>query len=69
MQNGPSHSGNPRLPDDLAALNETEFDAAEDNAEKSEEEKAKDSRPEDQEPFNVDKVDDLEASKKGEKED
>lgn len=76
MQNDPSTAGNPRLPADAEAAKKTKDgavdsnpDRAEDELERSEREKEQDSRPEDKEPFNVDKVDDLEESKKGEKED
>lgn len=76
MQNDPSTAGNPRLPADAEAAKKTKEGAvgadqerAEGELERSEREKEQDTRPEDKEPFNVDKVDDLEKSKKGEKED
>lgn len=76
MQNDPSSAGNPRLPADAEAAKKARDGAAETaqgpadgELEKSEKEKEKESHPEDRKPFNLDNVDDLEESKKGEKED
>lgn len=76
MQNDPSTAGNPRLPADESAAKrhqegakDTDQELAEGELERSESEKEQDARPEDKEPFNLDNVDDLEESKKGEKED
>ena len=68
MQNEPHSGGNPSLPADTELAKKTRDDRPEGELEKSEEEKEQDTIPEDKEPFNVDKVDELEESKKGEKE-
>lgn len=63
MQNDPSMAGNPSLPADAEAAKKTNEGLADGEVEKSEEVKEKESLPEDNEPFNVDKVDELEKSK------
>lgn len=76
MQIDPSTAGNPRLPADAEAAKKAKESAVDSNQEpaegeleKSEAQKEKETHPEDKQSFNLDKVDDLEESKKGEKED
>lgn len=69
MQNEPSQTGNPSLPLDAAAAKKTKEELNEGKVEKSEEEKERESTSDDKKPFNLDKVDDLEKSKKRDKED
>lgn len=69
MQNQPHSGGNPSLPADAELAKKARDDKPEGEVDKSEEEKEQDTIPEDKESFNIDKVDDLEETKKGEKED
>ncbi|MCC5895706.1 MAG: hypothetical protein JJU16_09620 [Alkalibacterium sp.] len=69
MQNDPSMAGNPSLPADAEAAKKTKEGLAEGEVEKTEEEKENESVPEDKKEFDLDKVDDLEKSKKENKED
>lgn len=67
MQNEPTQTGNPSLPVDAEAAQNTKDELAEGEMPKSEEEKEKETAPGDAESFDVDKVDDLEQSKKRDK--
>ncbi len=67
MQNEPTQTGNPSLPVDAEAAQKTKDELAEGEMPKSEEEK--ETAPGDAESFDVDKVDDLEQSKKEDKKD
>lgn len=73
MQNGPQSAGNPALPVDAEAAKKTREDRKEGKVEglqdTPENEKEASTSREDAENFNLDKVDDLQESKKGEKED
>ena len=66
MKNQPHSARNPNLPIDAAAAKSTKdgLPEKEDELKKSEAEKEAETAPEDHEPFNVDKVDDLEKAKK-----
>ena len=63
MQNDPTTANNPSLPADAQAAKKTREGLADGEVEKTEAEKEQESRPEDREPFNLDKVDELNKSK------
>lgn len=72
MQNDPSTAGNPRLPADADAAKrikdgaeDTSLDHAEGELDKSELKKEQESIAKDKEPFNLDNIDNLKESKKG----